>query len=79
MLHHNAECFSPARLVEQVEEYLDMAPEQFMTHVIRHYVLRQHFRVVQERIRDGGNRFRLLNGDNGLERMSPSGGFGERR
>jgi hypothetical protein len=79
VLHHQAERFSPARLLELVEEYMDRAPEQFMTHVVRQYVLLQHFRVVQERSRDGGNRFRLLNGDNGLERMSPNGSFGDVR
>ncbi|MFM0002044.1 hypothetical protein PQR57_13530 [Paraburkholderia dipogonis] len=76
VLRHPAERFSPVRLVELVEEYMDLPPEQFMAHVVRHYILLQHFRVVQERSRDGGNRFRLLNGDNGLERMSPRGELG---
>lgn len=76
VLRHQAERFSPARLVALVDEYLDSAPEQFIAHVVRHYILLQHFRVVQERSRDGGNRFRLLNGDNGLERMSPRGELG---
>lgn len=79
VLRHQAERFSPARLVELVDEFLDSPPEQFMAHVVRHYILLQHFRVVQERSRDGGNRFRLLNGDNGLERMSPRGELGSVR
>lgn len=79
VLHHPAERFSPARIVALVEEYMDQSPEQFMTHVVRHYVLLQHFRVVQERSYDGGNRFRLLNGDNGLERMSQNVRLGDVR
>ncbi len=72
-LRHKAELFSLARLMELVDEYLDSPPEKLMKHVVCHYVLLQHLRVVQARSTDGGNRFRLLNGDNGLERTSPSG------
>jgi hypothetical protein len=72
-LDHKAERFSPARLAQLVDGHLDATPVQFLAHVVRHYVLLQHFRVVQERSGDGGNRFRLLNGDNGLERMSSRG------
>jgi hypothetical protein len=74
-LDDKAEKFSPARLTKLVDDHLDATPEQFLAHVVRHHVLLQHFRVVQERSHDGGNRFRLLNGDHGLERMSSRGNF----
>jgi hypothetical protein len=72
-LCHPNERFSPSRLLELVNIHLDASPQQFMSHIVRHYIVLQHFRVVQERSGDGGNRFRLLNGDNGLERMTPNG------
>ncbi|OZI65630.1 hypothetical protein [Bordetella genomosp. 1] len=63
------------KLTDVMLEHMDDSPSAFMAHIIQHYVLLQHFGIVQERAaRDGRSRYVLLKGDTGLERT----GNGER-
>ncbi|MCS6507273.1 hypothetical protein NX907_16850 [Burkholderia thailandensis] len=58
------------KLTDVMLAHMHDSPAVFMTHIVQHYVLLQHFGVVQERAaRDGRSRYVLLKGDQGLERM----------
>lgn len=57
------------KLADVMLAHLHDSPAAFMAHIVQHYVLLQHFSVVQERAaRDGRSRYLLLKGDQGLER-----------
>lgn len=57
------------KLTDVMLEHIHDSPAAFMAHIVQHYVLLQHFSVVQERAaRDGRSRYVLLKGDLGLER-----------
>ena len=65
-----------AKLADIVLAYMHDSPAAFMAHVVQHYVLLQHFRIVQERAaRDGRSRYVLLKGDLGLERTGNGDSF----
>ena len=64
------------RLQSLLEEFQESSPAEFLEHVVRYYVLLQHFTVVRERTRDGRNRFVLMLGDRGLERVATKDGLG---
>lgn len=52
-----------------MQTHLNDSPAKFMMHTVQHYVLLQHFAIVQERAaQDGRSRYFLLKGDPGLER-----------
>lgn len=64
------------KLADIMLVHLNDSPAAFMAHIVQHYVLLQHFRIVQERAaRDGRSRYLLLKGDLGLERAESSKGF----
>lgn len=63
---------SLSTLLLKVEQHLNASPAEFVAHVLQYHVLSLHFGVVRERSKDGRNRFRILNGDYGLERAIPS-------
>lgn len=70
------ERLSLGKLARVVSAHVNDSPAAFMAHVIQHYVLLQHFGVVQKRAsRDGRSRYVLLKGDRGLERMGKSEDF----
>jgi hypothetical protein len=57
------------KLADVMLAHMHDSPAAFMAHIIQHYVLLQHFGIVQERAaRDGRSRYVLLKGDLGLER-----------
>jgi hypothetical protein len=57
------------KLADVMLAHMHDSPAAFMAHVVQHYVLLQHFGIVQERAaRDGRSRYVLLKGDLGLER-----------
>ena len=65
-----------AKLADIVLAHVHDSPAAFMAHVVQHYVLLQHFRIVQERAtRDGRSRYVLLKSDLGLERTGNGEGF----
>jgi len=67
---------SLTRLQSLLDEFQEASPAAFLEHVVRYYVLLLHFTVVQERTRDGRNRFVLMLGDKGLERVVTKDGLG---
>lgn len=57
------------KLADVMLAHMHDSPAAFMAHIVQHYVLLQHFGIVQERAaRDGRSRYVLLKGDLGLER-----------
>lgn len=55
------------KLADVMLAHLHDSPAAFMAHIVQHYVLLQHFGIVQERTaRDGRSRYVLLKGDRGL-------------
>ena len=57
------------KLAEVLLAYMHDSPAAFIAHIVQHFVLLQHFGIVQERAaRDGRSRYVLLKGDLGLER-----------
>lgn len=64
---------SLATLRSVFAQFQDASPAAFMAHIVQHYVLLQHFSVVRSRTFDGRNRFVLMLGDNGLERVANQG------
>lgn len=57
------------KLADVMLAHMHDSPAEFMAHIVQHYVLLQHFGIVQERAaRDGRSRYVLLKGDLGLER-----------
>lgn len=69
--------FSFARLRQVVGQYQDKSPAAFMSQFIQHHIILSHFQVARDRSEDGNNRFRILNGDNGLERALDAKGLYE--
>lgn len=64
------------RLTDVMMEHMHDSPAAFMAHIVHHYVLLQHFGIVQERAaRDGRSRYVLLKGDLGLERTGNGENF----
>lgn len=64
------------KLTDVMLEYMHDSPSSFMAHIVQHYVLLQHFSIVQERAaRDGRSRYVLLKGDIGLERTGNGESF----
>ncbi|MFM0061473.1 hypothetical protein PQR64_38360 [Paraburkholderia phytofirmans] len=64
------------KLSEVMLAHMHDSPAVFMAHIVQHYVLLQHFGIVQERAaRDGRSRYVLLKGDQGLERTGSGEGF----
>lgn len=64
------------KLADVMSAHMNDSPAVFMAHVVQHYVLLQHFGIVQERAaRDGRSRYVLVKGDRGLERMGNGEGF----
>ncbi|HDR9009702.1 TPA: hypothetical protein QDB08_002672 [Burkholderia vietnamiensis] len=62
---------SPAELARLVEDYRDSPLAQFVAHIVKEYVVNLHFRVVRERTEEDRNprdRYRIVMGDEGLER-----------
>ncbi len=62
---------SPALLSNLVEEFCDAPVVDLVAHVVETYVINLHFRVVRERSewdRNPRDRFRIVMGDDGLER-----------
>jgi hypothetical protein len=62
---------SPSELVRLVEEFHDAPLADFIAHVVQEYVINLHFRVVRERTewdRNPRDRYRIVMGDDGLER-----------
>ncbi len=63
-------------LAEVMQAHLHDSPAAFMAHIVQHYVLLQHFGIVQERaVRDGRSRYVLFKGDQGLERTGKGESF----
>jgi hypothetical protein len=57
------------KLADVMLAHVHDSPAAFMAHIVQHYVLLQHFGIVQERAaRDGRSRYVLHKGDLGLER-----------
>jgi hypothetical protein len=64
------------KLADVMSAHMYDSPAVFMAHVVQHYVLLQHFGIVQERAaRDGRSRYVLLKGDQGLERTGNGESF----
>ncbi|MCO4861244.1 hypothetical protein MKD38_06145 [Cupriavidus sp. WGlv3] len=64
------------KLTDVMLVHMHDSPAAFMAHIIQHYVLLQHFGIVQERAaRDGRSRYVLLKGDHGLERTGDGEDF----
>jgi len=64
------------KLSSLVEEHLTDSPAKFMAHIVQHYVVLQHFAVVQERAaRDGRSRYLFIKGDRGLQRIGDNERF----
>lgn len=69
LLHHKGSEDLPLEpFCKVLREFANRSPAELMTHVIHHYVVSQHFKVIRRRTRDFQNRFRFMPGDNGLER-----------
>lgn len=69
LLHHKGSEDLPLEpFCKVLRGFADRSPAELMAHVIHHYVISQHFRVIRRRTRDFQNRFRFMPGDNGLER-----------
>ncbi|MDO3523967.1 hypothetical protein [Ralstonia pseudosolanacearum] len=64
---------SLATLRSVFAQFREASPAEFIGHIVKHYVLLQHFSVVRSRTYDGRNRFVLMLGDNGLERVANQG------
>ncbi|NKA35765.1 hypothetical protein GO300_03824 [Ralstonia solanacearum] len=64
---------SLAALRSVFAQFRDASPAEFIGHVVKNYVVLQHFSVVRSRTFDGRNRFVLMLGDNGLERVANQG------
>lgn len=64
------------KLADFMLAHMNDSPAAFIAHIVQHYVLLQHFRIVQERsVRDGRSRYVLLKGDLGLERTGNGESF----
>lgn len=64
------------KLADIMMAHMHDSPAAFMAHIVQHYVLLQHFGIVQERAaRDGRSRYVLLKGDQGLERTGSGENF----
>lgn len=64
------------KLADVMLAHMHDSPAVFMAHIVQHYVLLQHFGIVQERAaRDGRSRYVLLKGDQGLERTGNGESF----
>lgn len=62
---------SLAKLADRMKR---AGPQEFVSYLIRHWVVLRHFQIVCDRSQnaDGKNRFRFVLGDNGLERFNPA-------
>jgi hypothetical protein len=62
---------SLAKLADKMKR---ASPQEFVSYLIRHWIVLRHFQIVCERSQnaDGKNRFRFVLGDNGLERFNPA-------
>jgi len=64
------------KLANVMLAHMHDSPAVFMAHIVQHYILLQHFGIVQERAaRDGRSRYVLLKGDLGLERTGSGEDF----
>lgn len=66
--HKSSEDLPLAPFCRMLREFANRPPAALMAHVIQYYVVAQHFKVMRRRTDDFHNRFRFMNGDNGLER-----------
>lgn len=69
--HDQCSLFALAKLAEKMGR---RTPIEFVSYLIRHWVILRHFQVVCDRSQnaDGKNRFRFVLGENGLERFNPA-------
>jgi hypothetical protein len=66
--HKGTEDLPLAPFCKMLRNFENKSPAQLMAHVVQHNIISQHFKVMRRRTRDFHNRFRFMNGDNGLER-----------
>lgn len=65
-------------LVSIVNRFSSSNPSDFVSYLVKNWVLLRHFQVVSDRsqVGDGKNRFRFVIGDLGLERFNSATGIG---
>jgi hypothetical protein len=65
-------------LARIAERFSSSKPSDFVSYIVKNWVLLRHFQVVSDRsqVGDGKNRFRFVVGDRGLERFNPAAGIG---
>lgn len=66
--HKGTEDLPLAPFCKMLRNFENKSPAQLMAHVVQHNIISQHFKVMRRRTQDFHNRFRFMNGDNGLER-----------
>lgn len=66
--HNGSEDLPLAPFCKMVREFENRPPAELMAHIIQYYIVAQHFKVMRRRTDDFHNRFRFMNGDDGLER-----------
>ena len=71
--HKGADDLPLAPFCHVLRQFENKSPSQLMAHVVQYYVISQHFKVMRRRTEDFHNRFRFINGDNGLERTLHAG------
>jgi len=71
--HKGSDDLPLAPFCRMLRQFENKPPSQLMAHVVQYYVVSQHFKVMRRRTKDFHNRFRFINGDNGLERTLHAG------